>query len=140
MNNWQPFSKLVRGMSCMSYLCFFCLHWITCQSIPTFTQAWSYLLLKIFHTTCFLLSVYLYDWSNPNMSLTHLTRTIRTISGDYMWQWETKRSKIGAMNYWGRDKLERDLRPLFIHDTTRRSAGLRDPTLLWGSLWPSYHT
>ena len=39
MNNWQPFSKLVRGMAFMSYLCFFCLCWITCQSIPTFTQA-----------------------------------------------------------------------------------------------------
>ena len=84
MNNWQPFSKLVRGMSCVSYLCFFCLHTINCQSIPTFTQAWSYLVLKIFHTTCIWLSVYLYDWSNPNMSLTHLTRTIRTISGDCM--------------------------------------------------------
>ena len=39
MNNWNPFVKLVRGFFCVSYVRFFGLHWITCQSIPTFTQA-----------------------------------------------------------------------------------------------------
>ena len=33
-----PFIELVRGGSCVSHLCFFCLHRITCLSIPTVTQ------------------------------------------------------------------------------------------------------
>ena len=40
MNIWQlaPFVELLKGGSPVDHLCFFCLHWINCLSIPTVTQ------------------------------------------------------------------------------------------------------
>ena len=34
-----PCVELARGESCVGYLDFFCLHWITCMSIYRLTQA-----------------------------------------------------------------------------------------------------
>ena len=51
-----PFVELARGGSLVGHLLFFCLHRITCLSIPTMTQASSYLLPKIFPVASILLS------------------------------------------------------------------------------------
>ena len=49
MNTWQfHMLQLTSGGSRVGHLRFFCLHRITCLSIPTVTLAESYILLEIF--------------------------------------------------------------------------------------------
>ena len=78
MNTWQPFVKLVRGMYCVSYLRFFCLLWLLARALPPL-----YSLSFSYYSKCSpLLTFWFLFRCNPNMTLTHLTRTIRTISGN----------------------------------------------------------
>ena len=48
MNTWQLYLLIWQGGGPrMGYLCFFCLHRITCRNIPIVTQVKYYLLLEI---------------------------------------------------------------------------------------------
>lgn len=87
-------------------ICFFCLLWITCLSIPTTTHSQSYLLLEIFPATCILLSACLYGRSSLKVFLIHLT--IRIVSGVHLilrgWKGDT-----GDLNYRRDLNLREDL-------------------------------
>ena len=81
-----PIVKLARVESRVEHLHLLYLHWSTYVIIPTvlilLLITGLILLLEIFPVTCVLLSVYLYGWSNWNVSLVHLT--ITNVSGDHM--------------------------------------------------------
>ena len=107
-----PFVKSARGGFCVGHLLYFCLHSVTCMSIPSHT---SLILLTAWNLPCHLhfCFVCLYGWSNSHLVLIYLT--IRTVSkGSYyvtLRGW--KKGDLGDLNYWGGPKLEGDLRPLY---------------------------
>ena len=95
-----PFVKSARGGFCVGHLLYFCLHSVTCMSIPSHT---SLILLTAWNLPCHLhfCFVCLYGWSNSHLALIYLT--IRTVSkGSYyvtLRGW--KKGDLGDLNYWG---------------------------------------